>query len=107
MDDIHEQFIKAVSEGRNIPIEKTRALADGRIFSGRQAIKAGLVDEVGDLEYAVKTAAKLAGIEGDPEIVSKAEKGALSRLIEGKMPEELSRVLPDLNLKYMYYMYMP
>jgi protease-4 len=107
MDDIHEQFIQAVSEGRNIPIEKTRAMADGRIFSGRQAINAGLVDEVGDLEYAVKAAAKLAGIEGDPEIVSKAEKGALSRLIEGKMPEEISRVLPDLSLKYMYYMYMP
>ena len=107
MDDIHEQFIQAVSEGRNIPIEKTRAMADGRIFSGRQAINAGLVDEAGDLEYAVKAAAKLAGIEGDPEIVSKAEKGALSRLIEGKMPEEISRVLPDLSLKYMYYMYMP
>ena len=107
MDDVHEQFIAAVSEGRKIPIEKAREISDGRIFSGRQAIAVGLVDEVGDLEYAVKAAAKLAGIEGDPDIVSKAEKGALSRLIEGKMPEEFSRVLPDLSLKYMYYMYMP
>ena len=92
---------------KSVLIEKAREISDGRIFSGRQAIAVGLVDEVGDLEYAVKAAAKLAGIEGDPDIVSKAEKGALSRLIEGKMPEEFSRVLPDLSLKYMYYMYMP
>lgn len=107
MDDVHEQFIKAVAEGRNMPIEKTRAIADGRIFSGRQAIGIGLVDEVGDLEYTIKEAAKLAGIEGEPEVVTKAEKGALSRLLDGKMPEEFSRVLPDMSLKYMYYMYMP
>ncbi len=107
MDDVHEQFISAVTDCRKMPIEKTRAIADGRIFSGRQAINVGLVDEVGDLEYAIKSAAKLAGIEGEPEVVSKAEKGALSRLLEGKMPEEISRVLPDFSLRYMYYMYMP
>ena len=107
MDDVHEQFIAAVSDCRKIPIDKARAIADGRIFSGRQAINVGLVDEVGDLEYAVKSAAKLAGIEGEPEVVSKAEKGALSRLLEGKMPEEIFRVLPDFSLRYMYYMYMP
>ena len=107
MDDVHEQFIAAVSEGRKIPLEKTRAIADGRIFSGRQAINVGLVDEMGDLEYAIKSAATLAGIEGEPEVVSKAEKSMLSRLLEGKMPEEISRVLPDISLKYMYYMYMP
>jgi protease-4 len=107
MDDVHEQFIAAVSDCRKIPIEKARAIADGRIFSGRQAITVGLVDEVGDLEYAIRSAAKLAGIEGEPEVISKAEKGALSRLLEGKMPEEISRVLPDFSLRYMYYMYMP
>jgi protease-4 len=107
MDDVHEQFISAVSDCRKIPIEKARAIADGRIFSGRQAINVGLVDEVGDLEYAIRSAAKLAGIEGEPEVISKAEKGALSRLLEGKMPEEISRVLPEFSLRYMYYMYMP
>ncbi len=107
MDDVHEQFIAAVAEGRKMPLDKTRAISDGRIFSGRQAVGVGLVDEVGDLDYAEKAAAKLAGIEGEPEIVSKTEKGALSRLIEGKMPEEISRALPDISLKYMYYMYMP
>ncbi len=107
MDDVHEQFIAAVAEGRKMPVEKVRQIADGRIFSGRQAVTAGLVDETGDLEYAIKQAGKMAGIQGEPEVVSKAEKGFISKLMDGKMPEELSRVLPDMNLKYMYSMYMP
>jgi protease-4 len=88
-------------------IDKARKISDGSIFSGRQAIGVGLVDEIGDLDDAVKVAGKLAGIEGEPEVVSKSEKGVISKLLDGKMPEELSRVLPDLHLKYMYYMYMP
>ncbi|MGO9377992.1 MAG: signal peptide peptidase SppA [Dissulfurispiraceae bacterium] len=107
MDDVHEQFIAAVAEGRKMPIDTTRKLSDGRIFSGRQAIGAGLVDEMGDLDDAVKVAGKLAGIEGEPEVISKSEKGMISKLLDGKMSEELSRALPDLHLKYMYYMYMP
>jgi len=107
MDDVHEQFIAAVAEGRKLDIDKARKISDGRIFSRRQAIGVGLVDEMGDLEDAVKVAGKLAGIEGEPEVVSKSEKGVISKLLDGKMPEELSRVLPDLHLKYMYYMYMP
>jgi len=107
MDDVHEQFIAAVAEGRKMEIDKTRKISDGRIFSGRQAIGVGLVDEIGDLDDAVKVAGKLAGIDGEPVVVSKSEKGVISKLLDGKMPEELSRVLPDLHLKYMYYMYMP
>src|SRR5208283_4701195 len=74
MDDVHAQFIAAVSEGRKMPIDKVREIADGRIFSGRQAIKAGLVDELGDLDYAIKAAAKMAGIKGEPEVITKKEK---------------------------------
>ena len=107
MDDVHEQFIAAVAEGRRMEMDKTRKISDGRIFSGRQAIGVGLVDEIGDLDDAVKVAGKLAGIDGEPQGVTKSEKGGISKLLDGKMPEELSRVLPDLHLKYMYYMYMP
>ena len=64
MDDVHEQFMKAVADGRKLKISKVRGMADGRIFSGRQALKAGLVDEIGDLDFAVKKAAKMACIEG-------------------------------------------
>ena len=107
MDDVHEQFIKAVADDRKLKISRGREMADGRIFSGRQALKAGLVDELGDLDFAVKRAAKMAGIEGEPEIVSKSAKGVIARLLEGQLPDGISRVLPEFNMKYMYYMYMP
>jgi len=79
MDDVHEQFIAAVAEGRKMEIDKTRKISDGRIFSGRQAIGVGLVDEIGDLDDAVKVAGKLAGIDGEPVVVSKSEKGVISK----------------------------
>ncbi|MGD0277656.1 MAG: signal peptide peptidase SppA [Syntrophales bacterium] len=69
VDDTHEQFLSDVATSRNIPKEKLRSIADGRIFTGRQAKYAGLVDELGDQRYAVRLASKMAGLEGEPELV--------------------------------------
>jgi protease-4 len=102
MDDVHEQFISAVADGRKIPVDKVREIADGRVFSGRQAIKAGLVDELGDLDYAVKAAAKMAGIKGEPEIITKKEKSTIRELLSGTFNESVSRILPTSELKYLY-----
>ncbi|MFO0754466.1 MAG: signal peptide peptidase SppA [Thermodesulfovibrionales bacterium] len=102
MDDVHEQFIAAVAEGRKMPVEKVRPIADGRIFSGRQAIQAGLVDELGDLDHALQTAARMAGIRGEPEVVTKKEKSPILDLLNGRFPEGLAKIIPKLELKYMY-----
>ena len=69
LDDVHEQFIEAVSAGRGMSIEKVRSLADGRIFTGRQAKGIGLVDELGDLQDAIRITASLVGIKGEPRVV--------------------------------------
>lgn len=69
LDNVHEQFIRAVAEGRQMPIEKVRPLADGRIFTGDQAKALGLIDELGNLEDTISWAAKLAGIKGEPEVI--------------------------------------
>ena len=69
MDDVHSQFIEAVATGRRMDRAKVEPLADGRIFSGRQALALGLVDELGDLADAVDRAARLVGITGRPRIV--------------------------------------
>ncbi len=45
--DMHEQFVARVAAGRNLPPERARALADGRVFTGREALGLGLVDEIG------------------------------------------------------------
>lgn len=102
MDDVHEQFINAVAEGRKMPVEQVREIADGRIFSGNQAKAAGLVDELGNLEFAIETAAKLAGIKGEPEVVSKKEKHALMELLKGEIPEGFLKYAPNLELKFQY-----
>ncbi|MEJ2699696.1 MAG: signal peptide peptidase SppA, partial [Desulfuromonadales bacterium] len=84
IDDVHQQFIAAVAKGRKLDLEKVRALADGRIFSGRQALAVGLVDQLGDLQDAVKAAAELGGIHGEPRLVypPREKPGLLRYLVE-------------------------
>lgn len=75
IDDIYDQFLTTVSQMRKIPKEKLRPIADGRIFTGRQALKLGLVDELGDMEHSIDLAVKLSGIKGKPEVIYPKEKG--------------------------------
>ncbi len=102
LDDVHEQFIKAVSEARKMPVEVVRELADGRVFTGRQAIDAGLVDELGNLEDAINIAAKLAGITGEPHVVSKKEKFSIIDILKGKFPTQLTDIVPSVKVKYLF-----
>lgn len=69
IDTVHSQFINAVSHGRNIPAEKVTEIADGRILSGEQALKLGLVDKLGNLQDAIQIAAEQAGIPGKPTVI--------------------------------------
>jgi protease-4 len=69
LDDVHDQFIDVVSRTRKLDRKKVEALADGRIFSGREAQALGLVDQLGNLQDAVDRAASLAGIPGKPTVI--------------------------------------
>jgi protease-4 len=103
MDDVHKQFIDAVAEGRALEVSTVQALADGRIFTGRQAKEAKLVDELGNLDDAIQLAAELAGIEGEPKVVEPRRRFSLRDLIESR----LSVLFPKLDfysgvsLKYL------
>ncbi len=85
MDDVHRQFIEAVAEGRALEVSDVQALADGRIFTGRQAKDAKLVDELGDLEDAIQLAADLAGIEGEPKVVEPRRRFSIRELLESRL----------------------
>ena len=74
IDDVQTQFVMAVVEGRKLPEAEVRAIADGRIFTGQQALALKLVDQMGDLEYSIRAAATLAGIKGKPFVVKKEKK---------------------------------
>jgi protease-4 len=103
MDDVHKQFIDAVAEGRAMETDTVQALADGRIFTGRQAREAKLVDELGNLDDAIQLAADIAGIEGEPKVVEPRRRFSFRELIESR----LSGIFPKLDfysgvsLKYL------
>jgi len=63
IDDIYDQFVEAVAAGRQMDIEKVKPLADGRVYTGRQAKALGLVDDMGGIQRAVEIAADLAKLE--------------------------------------------
>ncbi|MDE2059582.1 MAG: signal peptide peptidase SppA [candidate division NC10 bacterium] len=75
LDDIHDQFIDVVAKGRQIDRKKIEAMADGRIFSGREAQSLGLVDQLGNLQDAIERAGALAGIHGKPAIIQERKRG--------------------------------
>lgn len=102
MDNVHEQFIKAVAEGRKKKVEDVRQIADGRVFTGEQALSYGLVDELGTLEDATKVAAKFAGITDEPEVVSKKDKVSIFDILRNKFPKELTDAFPTVKIKYLY-----
>ncbi|HEV8539547.1 MAG TPA: signal peptide peptidase SppA [Nitrospiraceae bacterium] len=103
MDDVHDQFIEAVAEGRSLDIKDVRPLADGRIFTGRQAKDIKLVDELGDLEDAIRLAADMAGIEGEPKVVEPRKRFSIRDLIESHLFGPLPRwdFQTGVNLKYL------
>lgn len=68
INDVYSQFKDAVATGRHMKLEDVGRLADGRIYSGAQAVKNGLADKVGGLQEAVELAGELGGIKGKPEI---------------------------------------
>ncbi len=85
IDNTHQQFIRAVAEGRKLPLEDVRKIADGRILSGEQAKEHRLVDRLGTLQDAIEEAGRLAGIKGDPELLLPPKKkiNYLDLLVEG------------------------
>jgi len=69
IDDAYGQFLKTVSEGRNIPVEKLKVLAQGQVFTGAQAMKNGLADRPGNLNAAIEGAKELAKIKGPVKLI--------------------------------------
>jgi protease IV len=69
IDDMYVQFVEAVSAGRKMDLQEVRTMADGRVFTGRDAKQRKLIDEIGNFQDAVDLTAKLAGISGKPRLL--------------------------------------
>jgi protease-4 len=79
--DTYNQFVNDVARGRHMDPAKVRALADGRVYTGTQALQNGLVDSLGNLHDAIQVAADLAGIKGKPTTRSMEHVSGLGALL--------------------------
>ena len=108
IDDVHVQFIEAVSKGRNLPEAEVRAIADGRILTGRQALQLKLVDQLGDLDDSIAAAAELVGIKGKPKVVKKEKKVPFLEYFKEETASWLSEIVTrsldrtKMSLQYRY-----
>lgn len=112
VDESYDAFVQVIVDGRGMPREDVLALADGRIYSGRQALDNGLVDELGNLEDAIAKAADLGGISGEPDIVEYEHLPSFSQLLLGfssrLLQSETARAKAELDelstprLEYRY-----
>jgi protease IV len=82
IDNMHAQFIQSVAKGRRMKVEEIKTLADGKVWTGEQAMPLKLIDQIGDFRAAVEDTAKSVGIKGEPTIVrpEKERKGLLDLL---------------------------
>lgn len=84
VDDMYEQFVTVVAEGRNLDPDKVRQIGDGRIYTGKQAKELGLVDELGNLYDAIDGAAAIAGIQGKPRLKEYGKRNPWEMLFGGE-----------------------
>ncbi len=96
LDNVHQQFIQAVAEGRKLERSKVAEVADGRILTGEQAKNLGLVDRLGNLQDTIDITAKMVGIEGKPNVLYPKKKISLWELL---MREMASAIVDVLNEK--------
>ena len=86
IDTSYGQFVATVAEGRNLDIETVKTFADGRVFTGEQALELGLVDRLGTEEDARRWAAELAGLDPEKTETFKIEepKPFINKFIPGR-----------------------
>lgn len=93
VDDMYDQFVTVVAEGRKMEPSQVRKIADGRIYTGKQAKELGLVDELGNLYDAIDGAATVAGITGKPQIKEYGKLSAWDVLFGGEGKVSFEQIL--------------
>jgi protease-4 len=105
VDNVYNQFVDTIFEARKSLLSRPEIveLADGRIFSGQQALDSKLLDRLGNLPEAIELAAELANIDGKPKVVRKEKKTSLLEQLLGiKQTRALDEMfsLPGVTFRY-------
>ncbi|MCP5098093.1 MAG: signal peptide peptidase SppA [Chloroflexi bacterium] len=113
IDESYNEFVHVIADGRNMSEDDVRQLADGRIYSGRQALDNGLVDELGNFQDAVDKAASLGGIVGTPRLVEYERLPTFEQLLTGfsstltrSEADELRAIVSEMSTPSLEYRYV-
>jgi protease-4 len=82
IDQFYQDFLEHVSQARNIPVDQVNEIAQGRVWSGEQALKLHLVDQVGGLQTAIEYAGQLAHLAPHPKIAEYPTKQSVGEAIQ-------------------------
>jgi len=94
IDDTYNQFVDIVADGRGLTREQVLEIADGRVFTGAQALKLGLIDKLGNLQDTIDLAADMVGIEGEPKVIyPKKKKPSLLDFVFEGIAQSVSRIV--------------
>jgi len=100
---IYEDFIKVVADGRGLSTDSVHAMAQGRVYTGAQALEIGLVDKLGDLEDAIACAARMAKLKDYRLKNLPEQKDQLEMLLESFGAARVSAVEQELGPLYQHY----
>jgi len=107
INNLYGQFVSAVASSRNMKAEEVRKLADGRVYTGEEAKANRLIDEIGTFQDAVDAAAKMAGIQGEPKLLSPAKKSfSLLDLVMGDTGSALKTLNPNRSESHIRFEYL-
>ncbi len=102
INDVNGQFIDAVAKGRKLDRARVASIADGRIFTGSQALKRGLVDTLGGLTDAIDLAARMGGVKGEPKVIYiGGRKLNLWNAVFGNSESNFTGIISGMRLMYL------
>ncbi len=113
IDESYDQFVQIIVDGRGLDEARVRELADGRIYSGKQALEVGLIDELGNFSDAIAHAADMGGITEEPRIIEFERvpgfEDLLSTLSQAQgrtTADEIRTTIEELGLPQIEYRYL-
>ncbi|MCA9975736.1 MAG: signal peptide peptidase SppA [Anaerolineales bacterium] len=106
LNEAYDDFVQVIVDGRNLEPAAVRELADGRTYTGSQALKLGLVDELGNFQDAIAKAAEMGGISGEPRLVEFEHLPGLQQLLSG-FSTRLNQTPGDQALSLMSELAIP
>jgi protease-4 len=108
VDDVHQQFVRAVSLGRNLPEDEVKLFADGRVMTGKQALEFKLIDEFGGLEKTKEILGKKIGIVGHPSVIEEKEDVPfMDWLMETVVSKNLTQAFSPVPAPRLQYLWFP